>query len=60
MPVIGTSDNSKLSRIALEDLNDHLEEILEAKSKGWTFTVHRDEDGFIKTVEAEPKTNATT
>ena len=56
MPVLGKTDDAKLSALALEDINDSLEKILEAKSKGWTFTVHRDEEGFIKTVEAERKT----
>jgi hypothetical protein len=55
MPVIGTTNEAKLSTRALEDIGARLEEMLAAKTKGWIFKVHRDKEGFISTVEAEPK-----
>jgi hypothetical protein len=43
--------------MALEDIADQITALVKAKrakeEPGWTFTVHRDSDGFISTVTAK-------
>jgi hypothetical protein len=60
MPVINKPDDAKRSANAMADIAERLSEMVEAKSKqreinGWLFIVNRDAEGFITTVEAEPK-----
>jgi hypothetical protein len=61
MPAIGTTDQTKRSATALEDIAERIAALVEAKAKqaetgGWIFKVNRDSEGFISTVEATPKT----
>lgn len=61
MPTIGESSEDGRQAGALEDIADRLALLVKAKrakeSLGWTFTVHRDKEGFISTVTCEPNGN---